>query len=55
MIDVVKGEGVAKGKETPARLPIGQDSLGVVRTKCKDTLKICDEWDKVIATTNYDA
>jgi len=55
MIDVVRGEGVAEGKEAPARLPLGPDMLGVMRTKCNDTLKICDEWEKVSGSTNFDA
>ena len=40
MIDVVKREGVAEGKETPARLSLAPDMLGVMRKKFTDTLKI---------------
>jgi hypothetical protein len=53
MIDVVRGEGVAEGRETPERLPLGPDMLGVMRKKCTDSLKIYDEWEKVIASTNF--
>ncbi|KAL8761723.1 MAG: hypothetical protein Q9184_002198, partial [Pyrenodesmia sp. 2 TL-2023] len=48
MIDVIKGEGMAEGKLMPARLPLGTDALAIVRAKCMDTLKICEEWEEVI-------
>ncbi|CAL8574729.1 hypothetical protein XPA_000682 [Xanthoria parietina] len=55
MIDVVKGEGLAKGKEMPPRLPMGSDALEVVRKKCWETLKTCDEWEKAIKSTDFPA
>ncbi|KAL9623608.1 MAG: hypothetical protein Q9160_002064 [Pyrenula sp. 1 TL-2023] len=54
MVDMVKGKGVAAEKTMPARLPLGSDVLEVVRRKCRDTLAICDEWEKVIVSTNFD-
>lgn len=54
IIDVVKGEGMAKGKEFPLRLPLGQDALSLIREKCQGTLKICDEWEDMIKSTNFD-
>lgn len=53
MIDVIKGEGMAEGKPMPARLPLGTDALAIVRAKCRDTLKICDEWEEVIKSTDF--
>lgn len=55
IVDVVRDEGVAQGKEMPARLPLGPDVLDVVRKKCTDTLKICDDWERVSSSTNFDA
>lgn len=52
MLDVVRGEGVAKGKETPFRLPLGSDGLQVMRTKCQETLRVCEEWEVVIKSTD---
>ena len=55
MIDVIKGEGVAKGKEMPPRLPLGTDALEVIRSKCLATLKVCDEWEQTIKSTDFPA
>lgn len=52
MIDVLTGSGMASGKELPPRLPLGSDCLAVVRNKCLATLKICDEWEKLIVSTD---
>lgn len=56
MIDVVKGEGMAeeKGGEFPLRMPLGTDGLAAVREKCLATLKICEEWEKIITSTDVD-
>ncbi|KAI0897797.1 hypothetical protein F4806DRAFT_460029 [Annulohypoxylon nitens] len=47
MIDLVKGTGVAKGKEIPLRIPLGSDGWGRIRDKCENMIKICDEWEEV--------
>ena len=56
MIDVVKGEGMAKDKggELPLRMPLGTDGLTAVRQKCLDTLKICEDWESLITSTDVD-
>lgn len=54
MVDVVKGEGVAAEKEMPTRLPLGSDVLEVIRRKCRDTLALCDEWEEIIVSTDFD-
>lgn len=51
--DVVRVEGMAKGKETPKRLPLGSDCLASIREKCEETLKICKEWEEVIKSTDF--
>ena len=53
MVDTVKGEGVAKGKTIPERLPLGPDVLATIRTKCNTTLEICNEWENTITSTNH--
>lgn len=54
MIDVVKGEGVAKGKEMPERLPLGRDVLGKIRDKYTGYLEVCREWQGVITSTDIE-
>jgi hypothetical protein len=54
MLDVVRGEGVAEGKAFPERLPLGPDCLDTMRRRCVSSLAICNEWDNVIRSTNYD-
>lgn len=56
MIDVLKGEGMAKDKggEFPVRMPLGTDGIKAVREKCLATLKICDEWEKIAVSTDVD-
>lgn len=54
MVDVVKGEGVAEGKELPNRLPLGPDCLATMRRIAVENLAICNEWDDVIRSTNRD-
>ncbi|KAF2106101.1 hypothetical protein BDV96DRAFT_534219 [Lophiotrema nucula] len=55
IIDVVNGEGVAKGRElVDGRLPLGGDALATIRSKCQNTLNMLDEWEDVIGSTNFD-
>ncbi|QKX53579.1 uncharacterized protein TRUGW13939_00658 [Talaromyces rugulosus] len=55
MIDTLTGSGMAEGKKLPPRLPLGSDSLQVVRAKCQATLKLCDEWEDLIVSTDIPA
>lgn len=52
MIDLVKGTGVAAGKQVPLRIPLGSDGWSRVREKCETTLKICDDWEEVAKSTD---
>lgn len=54
MIDIVKEEGVAEGKTQPLRLPIGKDALTTLRNKYVKYLELCNEWEDVITSTDYD-
>lgn len=53
ILDVVRGEGVAEGRSMPKRLPLGKDTLGIIRTKCEETLKLCEEWEGVATSTDF--
>ena len=52
MVDVLKSEGMAAGRSMPPRMPLGSDALAAVRAKCEATLKICDEWEGLISSTD---
>jgi NAD(P)-dependent dehydrogenase (short-subunit alcohol dehydrogenase family) len=52
MIDVLTGTGMAAGKPFPPRMPLGTDGLKVMRDKCQDTLKMLDEWEDFIVSTD---
>jgi hypothetical protein len=54
MIDIVKEEGVAKGKTPPLRLPIGKDALATLRNKYVKYLELCNEWEDAITSTDFD-
>ena len=44
IVDVVRGEGVAKGRPWPGYLVLGEDAEADVRIKCKKVLDVLDEW-----------
>lgn len=46
------GEGMAKGESLPIRLPLGTDGMTVVKEKCLESLKVCEEWEELIVSTN---
>jgi hypothetical protein len=54
IIDVVKGEGVAAGKEQPERLPIGKDALDGMKKQYTEGLKICQDWEAIVNCTELD-
>lgn len=53
VLDLVKGEGCAEGKNIPFRLPVGADAVSEIRAKLKDTESLLDEWDPIISDVNY--
>ena len=54
MMNVVKGDGLAKGKDLPVRMPLGRDGLKIVQDNCLATLKLCEEWNDVITSTDIE-
>lgn len=52
IVDVVRSEGMAAGRPIPDRLPLGSDCLDTIRAKCHETLKLCDDWEDIIKSTD---
>ncbi|KAI1383835.1 uncharacterized protein F4822DRAFT_53210 [Hypoxylon trugodes] len=52
MIDLVKGTGVAAGKQVPLRVPLGSDGWSRIRAKCEGMVNICDDWEDVARSTD---
>ncbi|KAG1856329.1 hypothetical protein DFJ58DRAFT_784537 [Suillus subalutaceus] len=52
VVDVVRGEGVAAGREWPLYLALGEDAERDIRNKCMVMLKHLDEWQDVIRDVN---
>ncbi|KAG2047411.1 NAD(P)-binding protein [Suillus hirtellus] len=50
--DVVRGEGVAAGRDWPLYLVLGEDAERDVRNKCMMMLRHLDEWQDVIRDVN---
>lgn len=53
-IDLVKGEGFAAGKKLPLCLPIGPDSVPVVKAKLEKQVKVIDEWGSGLVNTDFE-
>lgn len=54
VIQIVKGTGIAEGKEIPLRIPFGSDCLAEMRMKLKELEKTYREWESVAASTDYE-
>ncbi|KAJ6551340.1 hypothetical protein B0H19DRAFT_1263997 [Mycena capillaripes] len=54
VVDVVRGEGRAKGRPWPGRLALGEDVERDVRAKCQRVLEHMDEWRDVVRGVNFD-
>lgn len=52
VVDVVRGEGRASGKEWPSCLVLGSDAVGMIRKKCEDTLRQLGEWEEFSSSTD---
>lgn len=53
ILDLARGEGIAKDREVPFRLPLGIDVFDDIKAKCEETLKLLDEWKSVIRSTDH--
>ncbi|KAI1763343.1 NAD(P)-binding protein [Hypoxylon sp. FL1150] len=54
IVDLVRKEGCAAGKEVPLRFPLGTDCFDTIKEKCEDTLNLLQEWKDIINSTDYD-
>ena len=54
LVDVVRGEGVARDKPWPEVLVLGEDAEVDIREKCERTLRMLDRWKTVSASLNVD-
>lgn len=52
--DIVRGEGVAKGRAWPKYLVLGSDAEANVREKCAMMLNVLDEWKDVTRGVGFD-
>jgi NAD(P)-dependent dehydrogenase (short-subunit alcohol dehydrogenase family) len=53
IIDLVRKEGIAEGKDVPLRMPLGVDVFDDMKAKCEETLKLLYEWRDVIRSTDF--
>ncbi|KAI1099461.1 hydroxybutyrate dehydrogenase [Jackrogersella minutella] len=53
IIQIVKGTGIAEGREIPLRIPFGSDCLTQMRLKVQQLQKIYDEWESVAISTDF--
>ena len=54
LVDVVRGEGRAYGREWPMWLFMGRDVYRDVRSKCDRVLNTLDEWEDVATDLEFD-
>ncbi|KAH7371175.1 oxidoreductase,short chain dehydrogenase-like protein [Pyrenochaeta sp. MPI-SDFR-AT-0127] len=54
VIDTVKGENDAAGKEFPISLALGSDAVEHIRKNCLENLRLLDEWEAVSSNTNFE-
>lgn len=55
VLDFVRGEGVAEGKEAPLRILLGGDALQDVKGKTERLLGSIDEWEHVTTSTDFES
>ncbi|RPD69447.1 NAD-P-binding protein [Lentinus tigrinus ALCF2SS1-7] len=54
LVDVVRGEGKAKGKAWPLYLPMGAATDDAIQAKTKTMLGVLDEWRDIIRDLDFD-
>ena len=54
VVDVVRGEGVTKGRPWPRYLVLGEDAGRDVRMKSERILGVLDEWNDVTSGVGFD-
>jgi len=54
MVDVVRGEGKAKGRPWPRRIPIGPDAVKLAARQARATLALVEAWAEAAESTDRD-
>ncbi|KAI1205571.1 NAD(P)-binding protein [Annulohypoxylon truncatum] len=54
IVDLVRKEGIAEGREVPFRFPLGTDCYSAMWEKCEETIRLLRDWDQVINSTDHD-
>ncbi|KAJ5637374.1 hypothetical protein N7490_007253 [Penicillium lividum] len=54
IVDVIKQDGLARGRKIPVRVILGCDALAIVRQKCKQQLELATQWESLSLSTDYD-
>lgn len=54
VVDVVRGEGVAAGRDWPLYLVLGKDAESDIRNKCAKMIRHLDEWSDVVRGVDFD-
>lgn len=54
IVDMVRSEGKAAGRNLPPRFPVGPDAVMKIRGNCSKKMEICEEWEAFSANTNLD-
>lgn len=54
LVDVVRGEGAARGRPWPLYLTLGDDAEEGIKAKCGKLLKHLDEWKDVTRSVSFD-
>lgn len=55
LVDVVKGEGRAAGREWPLWLVLGRDAYVDVRAKCAKILETMEKWEDVATDLEFES
>jgi len=53
MIDVIKGEGIATGKEFPSVVALGSDAYSLIKYSAKETLNSLETWKQLTISTDH--
>ncbi|KAI0888346.1 NAD(P)-binding protein [Annulohypoxylon maeteangense] len=54
IVDLVRKEGCAEGREVPFRFPLGTDCYESIKEKCEETLHLLKDWNQVINSTDHE-
>lgn len=52
ILDLVRGEGIARGSNIPTSFPLGTDCLVAVESVCREELQMLEDWKDVIISTD---